>query len=114
MTEADLRAALVTEGVPGAAVDGAESAIWGNGPSERYGAHRHGYDKVLLALAGSIAFELPEMGRVVTIAEGERLDLPSGTLHAAEVGSSGVRCIELHLPSGSLLARTETGRGVGA
>jgi len=33
---------------------------------------------------------------------GDRLDLPARTLHAADVGPDGVRCLEAHLPAGSL------------
>jgi quercetin dioxygenase-like cupin family protein len=127
MTEAELREALVAEGVPSATVERAGSTTWGNGPGERYAAHRHGYDKVLLVLAGSITFDLPEAGRVAGMTGGERLDLPSGTLHAAVAGPAGVRCLELHLLGGSLAARAaapgsgdesraaaETGDGVGS
>ena len=110
MNEAGLRRALIAEGVPAAVVAAASATSWANGPGDRYAAHRHGYDKVLLALAGSITFDLPERGRTVTLAAGERLDLPSGTLHAALVGPTGVDCHELHLPAGALLADPETGR----
>jgi quercetin dioxygenase-like cupin family protein len=113
MTEAGLRAVLVAEGVPSPTVERAGSMTWSNGPGDRYAAHRHDYDKVLLVLAGSIAFELAEAGRSATIGEGGRLDLPSGTLHAALVGSAGVRCLELHLPAGSLAARALLERGAG-
>jgi quercetin dioxygenase-like cupin family protein len=114
MTEADLRPALVAEGVPPATVEAAPSTTWGNGPGDRYAAHRHGFDKVLLALAGSITFDLPELGRTITLTAGDRLDLPSGSAHAAVVGPRGVECLELHLPAGSLAALPGTGRGGGA
>jgi mannose-6-phosphate isomerase-like protein (cupin superfamily) len=114
MTDARLRRLLIAEGVPAGTVEAAPSTIWGNGPGDRYAAHRHGYDKVLLAVSGSITFDLPELGRRVTLAAGERLDLPSGTSHAAEVGPAGVDCLELHLPAGSLTSRPETGRDEGA
>jgi hypothetical protein len=116
MTEAELRAALVAEGVPAASLEAASSSTWGNGPGDRYAAHQHAYDKVLLALSGTITFELPDRRRA-TIAEGQRLDLPAGTLHGAVVGPDGVRCLELHLPAGSLRSRSpvsETGGGAGS
>ena len=75
---------------------------WGNGPGDTYAAHSHGYDKVLVATAGSITFHLTEIGRDVALSEGERLDLPANTQHAATVGPRGVTCLEAHLPSGSL------------
>jgi hypothetical protein len=113
MTEAELRVALIAEGVPAAALEAAGASTWGNGPGDRYAAHQHAYDKVLLALSGSITFELPAVRRQATIAAGQRLDLPAGTLHGALVGTDGVRCLELHLPAGSLTARSgaaETGQ----
>jgi len=77
---------------------------WGNGPGDTYAPHGHGYDKVLVATHGSITFHLIDLGRDVTLDEGERLDLPAGTTHGATVGSNGVQCLEAHLPAGSLRA----------
>jgi quercetin dioxygenase-like cupin family protein len=82
--------------------EGLQPSSWGNGPGDTYGAHRHAYDKVLVTVAGSITFHLPELGDDVLLAEGERLDLPAGTLHAATVGSAGVTCLEAHLAQGTL------------
>lgn len=84
------------------AAEGLSASSWGNGPGERYGEHRHEYDKVLVASSGSITFHLPELGRNVDLRAGERLDLPARTLHGATVGAQGVRCLEAHLPAGSL------------
>ena len=75
---------------------------WSNGPDFHYPRHRHDYDKVLVAASGSIIFELPELAREVELAEGDRLDLPAGTLHGARVGPAGVTCLEAHLPAGRL------------
>jgi len=94
MAESELRALLVEEGLAAQA--------WGNGPHEVYGEHRHGYDKVLVAAAGSITFQLRELGREVVLATDDRLELPAETLHAATVGPEGVTCLEAHLPAGSL------------
>jgi hypothetical protein len=80
--------------------EGLSPSSWGNGPRERYGAHRHPYDKVLVAEAGSIVFHL--RGGDVELRAGGRLDLPSGTEHSADVGPDGVSCLEAHLPSGTL------------
>jgi hypothetical protein len=96
-TTDDLYARLSTEGLA--------ASSWGNGPGDRYGAHRHDYDKVLVAAAGSIVFHLPELRRDVQLSEGERLELPAGTLHAATVGPAGVTCLEAHLSAGSLAAQ---------
>lgn len=75
---------------------------WSNGPRDRYPEHRHGYDKVLVTAVGSITFTLPELGQVVELRPGDRLDLPADTLHAAEVGPDGVTCLEAHLQRGRL------------
>lgn len=89
-----LRARLAAEGLdPGA---------WSNGPHDRYGAHDHGYDKVIVATAGSIRFGLPEHGDHLDLEAGDRLELPAGTVHDAVVGPAGVTCLEAHRPAGTL------------
>jgi mannose-6-phosphate isomerase-like protein (cupin superfamily) len=65
---------------------------WGNGPGDRYGWHDHAYHKVLYCVRGSIIFHTDEGD--LPLAAGDRLDLPSGTRHAATVGDQGVRCVE--------------------
>lgn len=82
--------------------EGLGAGAWSNGPGDRYVAHRHDYDKVLVASTGSIEFDLPEEGRRMLLEAGDRLDLPAGTLHAAVVGATGVTCLEAHLPRGAL------------
>ncbi len=78
-----------------------ESTIWSNGPGERYAAHDHGYDKVIVVEAGSIVFGLPATGEAIALATGDRLELPAGTIHDAHVGPAGVRCAETHLDRGT-------------
>ena len=90
----EVRARLVAEGLT--------ASTWGNGPFDHYPEHRHGYDKVLVAAAGAITFHLHELGRDVRLVEGDRLDLPAGTLHGADVGPDGVTCLEAHLSAGGL------------
>jgi len=94
VSAAELEARLAAEGLV--------APSWGNAPRDRYSAHSHDYDKVLVATAGSMTFHLVELGRDVTLTEGERLELPAGTVHGATVGSSGVSCLEAHLPAGTL------------
>jgi uncharacterized protein YjlB len=92
--------------------EGLEPGAWANGPGDRYAAHDHPYDKVIVVTAGSIVFGLPAAGERVALATGDRLELPAGTSHDATVGSAGVSCLEAHLPVGSLavVARHAAGR----
>jgi mannose-6-phosphate isomerase-like protein (cupin superfamily) len=85
---------------------GLEPGSWSNGPHDRYAAHDHSYDKVLVVASGSITFGLPDFGRSVDLATGDRLDLPAGTRHDAVVGGSGVTCLEAHVPAGTFAAAT--------
>lgn len=96
MARSDLEVRLRAEGL--------EPGAWGNGPGDRYSPHEHDYDKVLVCVEGSIRFGLPATGRVVDLAVGDRLELPSGTRHDAIVGGEGVTCLEAHLPTGRLEA----------
>ena len=91
--EASLRARLTDEGLA--------ASVWGNGPHDRYAAHAHGYDKVLVVAAGSIRFGLPAAGEAHELSVGDRLELPAGTEHNAVVGLAGVTCLEAHLPAGT-------------
>ena len=77
-------------------------ATWGNGPGDRYPAHAHDYDKVLVTVEGDITFRLQAPHEDIELRVGDRLDLPAGTSHAADVGAAGVRCLEAHLPAGRL------------
>ena len=95
-TPAELESRLREEGLdPGA---------WSNGPHDRYAAHEHGYDKVLVCAAGSIRFGLPSSGTSAELRTGDRLELPAGTAHDATVGPDGVTCLEAHLPQGRIQA----------
>lgn len=98
MTPAELEARLIAQGLT--------PSSWSNGPGDTYAAHQHGYDKVLVAARGSITFHVVDSGAGVNfdvnLAEGERLDLPAGTVHAATVGPQGVMCLEAHLGAGML------------
>jgi uncharacterized protein YjlB len=91
--------------------EGLDPSPWSNGPADRYGAHGHDYDKVIVVAVGSIAFGLPDRGDIVNLGTGDRLELPAGTRHDALVGPRGVTCLEAHLPAGALggLARRRAG-----
>ena len=81
--------------------EGLAPGSWSNGPGDRYGAHDHDYDKVIVVERGSIRFGLVDAGRSVELATGDRLELPAGTSHDALVGPGGVTCLEAHLPAGA-------------
>jgi uncharacterized protein YjlB len=83
--------------------EGLDPSPWSNGPGDRYGGHSHGYDKVIAVARGSIVFGTSTAGPV-SLAAGDRLELPAGTTHDAIVGPDGVTCLEAHLPAGSLAA----------
>jgi len=84
------------------AAEGLSASEWANGPGDRYAPHAHDYDKVLVVVAGSVTFHLPVVDAAHGLAAGDRLELPAGILHAADIGPDGVRCLEVHLPAGSL------------
>lgn len=84
--------------------EGLEASSWGNGPGDRYGAHDHGYDKVIVPVAGSIRFGLPASGAAIELTVGDRLELPAGTSHDAVVGPDGVTCLEAHIAAGGIAA----------
>jgi quercetin dioxygenase-like cupin family protein len=71
---------------------------WSNAPGDRYGAHEHGYTKLLYCTRGSIDFILADGGRV-PMRPGDRLVLPPRTRHSAVVGPEGCACVEGKLPA---------------
>ena len=78
------------------AAEGMSPYLWSNGPHDRYQAHSHGYHKVIYVVSGSITFGLPDLGKSVSLAAGDRLDLPAGVVHDAVVSPTGVVCLEGH------------------
>ena len=70
--------------------------VWSNRPGDVYGAHDHGYHKVIYVVSGSITFGLPGSGDKLTLNAGDRLELPGGVTHDAVVGKQGVVCLEAH------------------
>lgn len=87
-TESALRRLMTDEGL--------DPYSWSNGPQDVYSPHSHAYDKVIYVVQGSITFGLPELGRLLTLQAGDRLDLPAGMVHDAHVGTQGVTCLEAH------------------
>jgi quercetin dioxygenase-like cupin family protein len=70
---------------------------WSNGPHDRYAAHAHDYDKYLACVSGSIVFHLGD--RDLELTAGDRMILPAGTRHSADVGPNGVVCLEAAGPA---------------
>ena len=93
--------------------EGLDPSPWSNGPGDRYGAHQHGYDKVIVVVSGAIAFGLPDERSTIALATGDRLELPAGTRHDAIVGPTGVSCLEAHLPAGRLPRSAATRHAAG-
>jgi len=81
--------------------EGLDPGRWSNGPGDRYAAHDHAYDKVIVVERGSITFRLAT-GEAVELDEGDRLDLPAGTIHEALIGTAGVSCLEALRPAGAI------------
>jgi quercetin dioxygenase-like cupin family protein len=96
-----LRARLIDEGL--------DPGTWSNVPGDRYAAHDHAYDKVIVVAAGSIRFGLDR--EALDLGQGDRMELLAGTSHDALVGGSGVTCLEAHLPAGTLAATTVRAAG---
>jgi quercetin dioxygenase-like cupin family protein len=92
------------------AAEGLEVSSWSNLPGERFEQHSHDYDKVVVAVEGSITFGLTGYGVGFVLTPGERLDLPASIQHDAIVGAKGVTCLEAHLAAGTL-GHKARGRG---
>ena len=75
---------------------GVEPMTWSNGPGDRYGAHEHGFSKLLVCAAGSITFLVDEDETPVELSAGDGFELPAGTRHAAIAGPHGCTCVEGH------------------
>jgi len=90
--------------------EGLMASAWSNLPGERYEQHVHEYDKVVVAVEGSITFGLSGHGVGFVLGPGERLDLPANIPHDAVVGAKGVTCLEAHLPAGTC-GKKARGRG---
>jgi mannose-6-phosphate isomerase-like protein (cupin superfamily) len=75
---------------------GVEPYAWSNGPGDRYAAHEHAYEKLLVCAEGSITFLVGDPPAAVRLGPGEGFVLPAGTRHAAVVGPDGCTCLEGH------------------
>lgn len=75
---------------------GVEPTSWSNGPGDAYGAHEHGFTKLLVCAEGSITFSIGPDSIAVELGAGDGFVLPPGTRHSAVVGSAGCTCVEGH------------------
>ena len=71
---------------------------WRNAAGDRYGAHEHGFTKLLVCAEGSITFLVGDDRTPVELRAGDGFELPPGTRHAAVVGPDGCTCLEGHRP----------------
>lgn len=76
--------------------EGVTPSSWSNGPGDRYAAHEHGYEKLLMCASGSITFLVGPEQRHVELQPGDGFVLPAGTSHSALVGPDGCTCVEGH------------------
>lgn len=75
---------------------GVEPTSWSNGPGDEYGAHEHGFTKLLICAEGTITFSIGPDAIPVELSAGHGFVLPPGTRHAAVVGPAGCTCVEGH------------------
>ena len=79
--------------------EGLAPYAWSNGPGDTYSVHSHHYEKVLYCVQGSKRFVLPDHPHIgnkgaIDLAPGDRMVLPAGIRHRAQVGPQGVTCLE--------------------
>ena len=67
--------------------DGFDVFRWSDPPDAHYAAHSHDHDESLWCVEGEITFGVD--GRALRLGPGDRLMLPAGTVHTADVGSRG-------------------------
>ena len=69
------------------AADGFDAMAWSDPPGRVYTPHSHDHDESLWCIRGSIVFRIG--GSDYPLGPGDRLQLPRGTVHAAEAGPDG-------------------------
>ena len=63
--------------------------IWQDGPNTFYPDHTHETETAHIILSGEMTLRMN--GREATYGEGERCDVPAGTVHSARIGAQGCR-----------------------
>lgn len=67
--------------------DGFDPFAWVDEPEKRYDSHAHDHDECIWILRGSMEFTVG--GQTFSLAQGDRLMLPRGSLHEAVIGLDG-------------------------
>jgi mannose-6-phosphate isomerase-like protein (cupin superfamily) len=68
--------------------------FWENGPNYRYPPRTHGYHKVMYVVEGTLELSFPDSNEKIRLRAGDRVELPAGIRHAANAGTTGVKCVE--------------------
>jgi mannose-6-phosphate isomerase-like protein (cupin superfamily) len=63
--------------------------VWQDGPHVSYPDHTHPVETAHIILSGEMTFTID--GEEHTYREGDRCDVPPGTVHSARMGSRGCR-----------------------
>jgi quercetin dioxygenase-like cupin family protein len=71
---------------------------WENTPNYRYAVRTHNYRKVFYVIDGSVDVSFPDENTVVRLRVGDRLEIAPNVRHGIQVGTAGVRCVEVSLP----------------
>ena len=71
------------------AADGFEAFVWRDDPGADYSAHSHDHDESLWVIDGEIVFGADN--QYFPLGPGDRLMLPTGTVHPARAGAEGAR-----------------------
>lgn len=71
---------------------------WENTPNSRYAVRSHGYSKIVYVIDGSLEVTFPDSNQLVTLKNGDRIEIPTGIRHGINVGKNGAKCVEAALP----------------
>jgi quercetin dioxygenase-like cupin family protein len=68
-----------------------QTYVWEDWPNASYAEHTHASETAHVILKGELTLSMA--GETKTFREGERCDVPAGTVHSAKMGSRGCRYI---------------------
>lgn len=63
--------------------------VWQDGPNAHYPDHTHAGETAHIVLSGEMTLTMS--GKAETYCQGERCDVPTGTVHSARMGPKGCR-----------------------